>query len=125
MSDPRFFVGVNLPWLHYGCDFGTNAWRPQGGVAAGQDTARIETVLGTLAASGASLVRWILFCDGRAGLEFRSGGQESPVDDRVIADRDAALDMVAASGLRKLPVCLGFSTCHAARSVGGVQTGGR
>ena len=30
---PEFFVGANLPWLHYGIDFGANAWRLKGGVA--------------------------------------------------------------------------------------------
>ncbi len=36
-----FGVGVNLPWIDYGQDFGASAWRPQGGVAQ-PDLARAD-----------------------------------------------------------------------------------
>ena len=99
-SPPPFLLGANLPWVHYGIDFGANAWRPEGGVAQPDERAQLETTFAQLAASGVRYVRWFLFCDGRAGLEFRSGGPQVTIDNRVFADLDAALEMVAAAGLQ-------------------------
>ena len=45
-----FLVGVNLPWMHYGGDFGANAWSPDGRPLAPGAGARLDRVLGRLAA---------------------------------------------------------------------------
>src|SRR4029450_10667751 len=39
---PPFLIGANLPWVHYGIDFGANAWRPEGGVAQPAARAQLE-----------------------------------------------------------------------------------
>ena len=125
MSDQQFLTGANLPWVNYGCDFGANAWRPRGGMALLDETARVEATLRALSTAGASVVRWFVFCDGRAGLEFDPAEPRVTLDGRVFADLDAALDMVAATGLRMLPVLFDFSWCRRAQHVNGVQSGGR
>ena len=69
-SPPPFLIGANLPWVHYGIDFGANAWRPDGGIGQPEERAQLEVVFAELAASGVRCVRWFLFCDGRAGIRF-------------------------------------------------------
>ena len=54
MSD--FGVGVNLPWLDYGQDFGASAWRPRGGVAQPERRQRMREALDRVAQTGARLV---------------------------------------------------------------------
>ena len=39
---PPFLIGANLPWIHYGIDFGANAWRPDGGVAQPDERAQLR-----------------------------------------------------------------------------------
>ena len=34
-------VGINLPWLDYGGDFGANAWQPDGGFARPEKQERL------------------------------------------------------------------------------------
>src|SRR5690606_5971033 len=67
-----FSVGVNLPWRRYGCDFGTNAWRIGG--LTGHDAAPIRRALEEAADAGATVVRWFVLCDGRAGIDFTPDG---------------------------------------------------
>jgi len=51
----EFAVGANLPWLDYGQDLGTSAWRPEGGLAVPERRERLRRELGRLASSGAEL----------------------------------------------------------------------
>jgi hypothetical protein len=122
---PEFFVGANLPWLHYGIDFGANAWRPQGGIANETETAEIDATFATLAASGVRAVRWFLFCDGRAGIDFSSHGTPLGLDAFVFSDMDAAIAAGQRHGIRIMFVLLDFVWCDPARIVKGVQLGGR
>jgi hypothetical protein len=124
-GSPEFFVGANLPWLHYGIDFGANAWRPQGGVADLAQTRELDTTFATLAASGVRAIRWFLFCDGRAGIEFDPSGRPRRLDPFVFRDIDAALTAAQRHGLRVLFVLLDFVWSDPARVVRGVQLGGR
>ena len=84
-----FVLGVNLPWLQYGCDFGANAWQPDGGVGRPEQRARLRASFARLTDRGLTTVRWFVFCDGRAGVRFdalagcaawttRSGGTSRP-----------------------------------------------
>ena len=86
----EFVVGANLPWLDYGQDFGASAWKPRGGLARPERRERLRRALGDLAGSGASLVRWWLLGDGRAGLREDGEGRITGLDDRLLADVDAA-----------------------------------
>jgi hypothetical protein len=116
--------------LHYGIDFGANAWRPGGGVAQPDERAHIELAFERLAASGVQYVRWFLLCDGRAGIRFGpSTSREKHVplglDDFVFRDIDTAIAVAARHGIRIMFVLLDFLWCDAARVTRGVQMGGR
>ena len=66
---PAFFVGANLPWIHYGGDFGANAWAPAG-LSQHPEPERIASLFDTLRAHGVTTIRWFLLCDGRAGVRL-------------------------------------------------------
>ena len=124
-SPPPFLIGANLPWVHYGIDFGANAWRPEGGVAQPDERAQLETTFAQLAASGVRYVRWFLFCDGRAGIRFSEGGRPQGLDEFVFRDMDAALDIAGRHGIRIMFVLLDFLWCDPATVTRRVQMGGR
>jgi hypothetical protein len=121
----KFFVGANLPWLHYGIDFGANAWQPEGGVARPDQLTELNQTFETLAASGVTAVRWFLFCDGRAGIDFATTGRPQRLDAFVLRDIDAALKAAQRFNLQIMFVLLDFVWCDPARIVKGVQLGGR
>jgi hypothetical protein len=118
-------VGANLPWLDYGQDFGASAWQPRGGLARPERRERARRALGDLAASGASLVRWWLFGDGRAGLSEDGEGRIAGLDDRLLADVDAGVLALREAGLRAQLVLTDFLWLDAGRTVNGVRLGGR
>jgi hypothetical protein len=124
-SPPPFLTGANLPWVHYGIDFGANAWRPDGGVAQDDVRARLESTFAALAASRVGYVRWFLFCDGRAGIAFAADGRPLGLDDCVFKDVDAALEIADRHGIRIMFVLLDFLWCDPASATRGVQMGGR
>jgi len=124
-SPPPFLIGANLPWVHYGIDFGANAWRPDGGIARPDERAQVEDAFAQLAASGVRYVRWFLFCDGRAGIRFSAGGRPLGLDDFVFRDVEAALEIAGRHGIRIMFVLLDFLWCDAASATHGVLMGGR
>jgi hypothetical protein len=119
-----FRLGVNLPWLDYGLDFGANAWQPQGGVASRARRARLEAVCQELSERGCGLVRWFLIGDGRAGVRFAADGTPVGLDDRFFADADHAIATLDRHRLRVLFVLVDFLWFRRARSVNGVRLGG-
>jgi hypothetical protein len=124
-SPPPFLIGANLPWLHYGIDFGANLWRPEGGIAAPAEREQLDRAFSQITASGVQSIRWFLFCDGRAGIRFSEGGRPLGLDDFTIRDIDAALDVAGRHGIRIMFVLVDFLLCDAARAIRGVQMGGR
>jgi hypothetical protein len=135
---PQFLIGANLPWVHYGIDFGSNAWTPDGGIgrpggltnfqrtSGSNDNGRtIDAEFTRLAAEGVQTLRWFLFCDGRAGINFSAGGRPQGLDDFVFRDIDTALTLAQRHGLRIMFVLVDFHWCKPARVVKGVQIGGR
>lgn len=123
-SPAGFRAGANLPWIHYGCDFGANAWQPNGGLGASGVPDEVKRVLGRLAERQATLVRWFLFCDGRAGIRFE-GDRATGLDESILADVDVALTLASALGLDVVFTLFDFNWCHPCRLVNGVQLGGR
>jgi hypothetical protein len=119
------YVGANLPWLDYGQDFGRSAWRPEGGLAVPERRERLRRELGTLADSGARLVRLWLLGDGRAGLVEDAAGRPLGLDERFFPDLDAALSALREAGLRGLLVLTDFLWFAPARVESGVKLGGR
>ena len=120
-----FLIGANLPWLHYGIDFGANAWRPEGGIGQPEERAQLETAFARLAATGVQCVRWFLFCDGRAGIRFSGGGRPTALDDFVFRDVDAAIELARGHGITIMWTLFDYLWCSAVSATHGVQMGGR
>jgi len=78
-----------------------------------------------LKAQGIDVLRWFLFCDGRAGIRFTAAGTPVGPDDSLYADIDVALETVAAEGMKVVFVLLDFLWFAKAARINGVQTGGR
>jgi hypothetical protein len=124
-ADQDFWIGVNLPWLNYGGDFGANRWQPTGGIGQPGRRAVLREVLGRLSDDGARCVRWFMLADGRAGLMQSPAGDLAGLDDCVFRDADAALDELERAGLTAILVLVDFHWFGRARMVDGVLTGGR
>ena len=124
-ADEPFWIGVNLPWLNYGGDFGANRWQPAGGVGQPGRRAALREALGRLADSGATRVRWFMLADGRAGLLESASGDVAGLDDHVLRDADAALDELERAGLKAIFVLFDYHWFKRGRIVDGVRTGGR
>ena len=124
-SPPPFLLGANLPWVHYGIDFGANAWRPDGGIAQPGERTRVEVAFKQLAESHTRWVRWFLFCDGRAGIRFSDDGRPLGLDDCVFRDVDTAVAIAGRHGIRIMFALFDFLWCSAVSVTRGVQMGGR
>lgn len=123
MTD-TFLIGMNLPWVRYGCDVGSNAWNA-GGLRHAADRERVRTVLVELAARGVAAVRWFIFCDGRSGIDFDAGGAPLRLQSSALDDFSCALELVQSAQLRMVPVLFDFTWCARRRVINGVPLGGR
>ena len=124
-ADEDFWIGVNLPWMRYGGDFGANRWQPTGGIGQPGRRSGLREALGRLAGHGVGVVRWFMLADGRAGLEESPGGDLIGLDGCVFRDLDAALEELSRAGLTAIFVLFDFHWFRRARIVDGVRTGGR
>jgi hypothetical protein len=120
-----FLAGANLPWLHYGCDFGANAWSPDGGVGKAENRKALQRIFQELNRRGIRTIRWFLLCDGRSGIRFTKAGTPIGPDQYLFADIDAALEIAAACNLRIIFVLLDFLWFGEAVLSNGVQVRGR
>jgi hypothetical protein len=125
ISPPPFLIGANLPWVHYGIDFGANAWQPLGGIGRLGAQVELESAFGRLSGSGVQWVRWFLLCDGRAGIRFDLNGRPESLDESFFRDMDAALEAAARHRVRIMFVLLDFLWCGETEFLEGVQLGGR
>jgi mannan endo-1,4-beta-mannosidase len=119
-----FSVGANLPWITYGGDFGANAWRPQGGLAAQGVSLDAFASLTDIRGLGVETIRWFMFCDGRAGIRFDDDGSPLGLDQHVLQDLGAALQLASASDVRIVFTLFDFLFCAPRAHVAGVDTGG-
>ena len=124
-ADEPFWLGVNLPWFTYGCDFGANRWQPAGGISRPFRREHVRDVLGGLADRGASRVRWFMLADGRAGLLESTAGDPIGLDEEFWRDVDAGLEALERAGLSAIFVLFDFHWFTRARIVDGVRIGGR
>ena len=120
-----FWIGINLPWLSYGGDFGANAWRKDGGVGRPGERRVLRDTLARIADEGLTRVRWFMLCDGRAGLRMAPDGSLAGLDEFVFRDADAAVDELGRAGLSAIFVLFDFHWFRPAAVVNGVQTCGR
>jgi hypothetical protein len=118
-----FVVGANLPWISYGGDFGANRWRPAGGLQ--RRTEDLTRGLDRVARAGVRRIRWFMLCDGRAGVRFGPDGIPLGLDDAFFPDVDAAIAAASDRDIEIMFVLFDFLWCAPARSIEGVQIGGR
>jgi hypothetical protein len=105
--------GINYPWTrfdgraNYGCDFGRNRWGSHTGVSV--NTVAVRDDFTAIAAAGVDVVRWFVFTDGRAGLEWNaSDGTLMGIERVFFDDMNAALDIASDAGVRLCLVLLDF-----------------
>jgi hypothetical protein len=119
----EFRVGANLPWIHYGGDFGANAWHPDGGLHTRAD--ELGRALDRVSTAGIRRIRWFMLGDGRTGIRFGPDGVPLGLDEHVFVDVDAALAAAGARDIEIMFVLFDFLWCARPRLVDGVQLGGR
>jgi hypothetical protein len=120
-----FWIGVNLPWLNYGGDFGANAWREDGGVGRPSERLILRDTLTRIAGEGFTRIRWFMLCDGRAGLRMAPDGSLEGLDEFVFRDADTAVEELGRAGLSAILVLFDYHWFRPATLVKGVQTCGR
>lgn len=108
--------GINYPWTvvngrpNYGCDFGRNIWNSHTGVSTHEDDVRAD--FKAMAATGAEVVRWFVFTDGRAGLRWGRDGRLAGIDDHFFGDMDVALSCAIGAGVGVCLVLLDYAWMH-------------
>jgi hypothetical protein len=90
-SSAPFLLGVNYPWLNYGEDFG-RARSHHSGISLPENRESVDRDFAQISKSGAAVVRWFLFGDGRGGFRSENGIPRSP-DDLLFTDVAAALEL--------------------------------
>lgn len=101
--DLRFAHGCNYPWstdgttAFYGLDFGGNVWGSHVGVSTRRPA--ITRDFAEMAALGFTVVRWFVFCDGRAGIVYDDSGVPWALDTHFFKDLDAALEIAQGVGI--------------------------
>lgn len=73
---------------------------------------------------GFSLVRFFIFCDGRAAPSFARDGSVAGIDNVFYRDFDALVRAAERHGVFLIPVLLDFGWCASPTVVSGVQLGG-
>ena len=119
-----YLLGVNYPYLHYGNDFGGNAWGSYGVHDRGT-YAEVNADFAKMSSLGVRTVRWFVFADGRAGITYDAAGLPSGIDEFVIQDFDAALEIAERHNIGLNFVLLDYRFLSDASTDNGVQLGGR
>jgi len=117
---PYFLLGANYPWDAYGNDFGQNAWGSYGVHA----NSGVPTDFADMRAKGVHVVRWWVFADGRAGINFASDGTPLGVQPVVYQDLDRALQVARANNIYLDLVLFDVSLLAQPTTYGGVTMGG-
>jgi hypothetical protein len=101
MSGPQntpFSLGVNYPWRSYGQDFGSVGGKHEG-IGRPEAESSVASDFAQIRETGATVVRWFLFGDGRGGFVAENGIARRP-DDHLFPDIAAALELAEQNGLK-------------------------
>jgi hypothetical protein len=88
VTDPRYFVGVNVPWFNWGCDFGCGE---ASGVRAPAVNAALKEGFGRLKTAGVHTVRWWTFEGDPTQITRDASGAPTGLNPAIYGDFDAAL----------------------------------
>ncbi len=119
-GSPYFLLGANYPWLNYGNDFGQNAWGSYGAHANGD----LAGDFADMKARGVHVVRWWVFADGRAGINFAADGTPTGVQPVVYEDLSRAIEVARQNNIYLNLVLFDVSLLGVGEQVNGVQVGG-
>jgi hypothetical protein len=95
-----FLLGVNYPWRSYGRDFGA-AGGDHAGISSAEALKAVSEEFEKIRETGAKVVRWFLFGDGRGGFHADKGVAKKP-DDFLLADVGAVLQLAEQ---KQLQIC--------------------
>lgn len=93
-----FSLGVNYPWQNYGQDFGF-VNRVHRGISTPGNQESLLREFARIRETGATVVRWFLFGDGRGGFVCENGIPRKP-DDFLFRDISAALQVAEQTQLQ-------------------------
>lgn len=120
----KFMPGINYPWNHYGRDFGANAWGHIG-VSSAQESARVDSDFQILSKHGVRLTRWFVFGDARSGILTARDGTPIGLDEHVLNDLDAAVNIARKHKVYVIFVLFDFLLIEKSSVKDGVTMGGR
>ena len=95
-ASPNFLVGANVPWYHWGQDFGGGS---NGGVSDPAVQQAVAPVLAQASASGMNVIRWWMFEGTPSQITTDTSGTPTGINPTVYADIDAALQLAAQDNL--------------------------
>src|SRR5207237_1233832 len=110
ISDSRYFVGANVPWFTWACDFGCGS---KNGVSSPSVRSAVADGFARLKAANVHTVRWWLFEGDPWQINHDGSGAPTGLNPLVYTDLDAAFalaeqydlvyDLVLFSGPTSLP----------------------
>jgi hypothetical protein len=114
-GDDGYLFGVNLPFIKCGIDFGGSKWGAFG-IGSNNPPSSVEPLSSQalrgafqkLRRTGANIVRWFVFVDGRAGITYDAANHPTGLDKSFFRDTDAALKIADESGLKIMFVLTSF-----------------
>jgi hypothetical protein len=116
-GDIGWLLGVNLPWIKCGGDFGGNVWGAYGIGSANPppppppnplSSQALRTTLQAMQTARVNVARRFMFFDGRAGITYDAAGSPTGLDGDVFSDIDAAVAIASAYSIKIIFVLISF-----------------
>jgi hypothetical protein len=114
MSASRFsfLFGCNYPWTlldgvsNYGRDVGVTPDGSHTGLSTRRDL--VAGDFSAMRSLGLNVLRWFVFCDGRAGIRFDAHGFPAGLSEHVFDDLDVAVGIASLQGILLIPVLFDY-----------------
>ena len=107
-----FLLGCNYPWtlLNGVSNYGRDVGATPDGIHTGLSTRRdlVAHDFASMRSLGLDVLRWFVFCDGRAGIRFDAHGMPAGLTEHAFADLDVAVDLAARNDLLLIPVLFDY-----------------
>jgi hypothetical protein len=88
VTDPKYFVGANVPWFNWACDFGCVS---KSGVSSPDAQQALKDGFSRLKAANVHTVRWWVFEGDPWQINHDSSGAPTSLNPAVYTDMDSAL----------------------------------
>jgi|HubBroStandDraft_5_1064220.scaffolds.fasta_scaffold363077_1 hypothetical protein len=111
-----WLLGVNLPWVKCGNDFGASGYGSYGigshvspGNGEPPSTQVLSGIFQTMQAAGANVARWFMFFDGRGGITYDTATRSpTGIDVDFFRDVDEAIGIAKTYSVRLVFVLISF-----------------